>query len=84
MTTFEVPFEVEDKVCYSNQAHIFNTGKVISVESEVFVKVQDDETGEIQTYKPEALFSPQEAKNYVDQVQARLTNLLTPPTEPEE
>ncbi len=80
---FEVSHEVDDTVCYPNGNRIFNTGQVVSIEAEIFVKVRDDETGEIQTFKPGDLYSLQAAKDYVDQVQARLLNLLQPQTDPE-
>ena len=71
----EIPFEVGTMVCFSNSRHIFNAGTVEAIEAEIFVKVRDRETGDVEIYKPEQIFSKEAAREYVNSVLARLDAL---------
>ncbi len=74
----EVPFDVEDTVCYTHPKRIFNSGTVEAIEAEVFIKVRNHETGELEVYKPEQIYTVDAARDYVESVRARLDALNAP------
>lgn len=82
--TLETPYNIDDIVVHTTPENPFNAGKVVGIEAEIFIKVQDLETGEIRVFKPDQkIFSLAHAKEYVQSVMAQINQLeqASPPVE---
>lgn len=74
--TFETSHNIGDIVVHTTPENPFNAGRIIGIEAEIFIKVQDLETGEIRVFKPDQkIFSLAHAKQYVESIMAQISEL---------
>lgn len=60
MAIREVAINEGDVVFFGSQNSVVNFGTVVSVEFEVFVRVQDNDTGDVIVLKPEAVMTKED------------------------
>ena len=78
--TFETPYNIDDLVVHTTPENPFNAGRIVGIEAEIFIRVQDLQTGEIRTFKPDQkIFSLAHAKEYVQSVMAQIEQLEQAP-----
>lgn len=74
--TFETPYNIDDIVVHTTPENPFNASRIVGIEAEIFIKVEDLKTGEIRTFKPDQkIFSLAHAKEYVDTIMKQISDL---------
>ena len=75
--TIELPFNTGDTVFYSLPHSAFNKGTVKSIECEIFIKIDDETTGQVIALRPNQVHTWQQEKDYLDSLSERLVALKT-------
>ena len=74
--TFETPYNIDDIVVHTTSENPFNAGKIVGIEAEIFIKVEDLQSGEIRVFKPDQkIFSLAHAKEYVQSIMTQISEL---------
>lgn len=75
MATIDVKAEIGQLVFFMTNAKALNVGTVESIDTEIFVKVRDAETGDIHVLKPEQLYDKEAALAYVDEKRKQIETI---------